>query len=251
VLHEADARPRADGQESEVVDTPRDTGPPLADGREIDVVVERDGCFQPFADFGGVRATFEACDVRLRQAERFGQRLDDTGNAEHDAVDALDRQGRAVDQRAVQCRNRIERAVGVGATKLDVLARADAAGEVGDGAAQKARAQVQAEHECSVGNWFEEHGAVAGAVGTVHGLADEPRVLECPQRERNGRLRDADTPRDLRPRDRCARPDRLQDGALIHVLQQWRRGACQIHPVKKINSITPKSHLLDSISGLS
>ena len=74
--------------------------------------------------------------------------------------------------------DRGDRAVGVRAPQLDVLPCANAAGEIGDGAPQKARAEIEPDHECCVGHGLEEDRAVARPVGPFGRLAHQARLLE-------------------------------------------------------------------------
>ena len=60
-------------------------------------------------------------------------------------------------------------------------------------------------------------------------LAHEPRILERAQRERHGRLRDADPARDLRAGDRRTGADGLEHSALVEVLEQRGGRAGEIH----------------------
>ena len=98
-------------------------------------------------------------------------------------------------------------------------------GEVADGAAQEARAEVEAEHERGLRHGFEVDRAVARALRRRAGLAHEPGIEERLQRQRHGRLRDFGTPRDLRPRDGRAEAYRLEDGALVEPPEKRRNGA--------------------------
>ena len=87
------------------------------------------------------------------------------------------------------------------------------------------RAEVEPEHERGVGDRLEEDGAEARAGRIVLGLAHEARRDERLQRERDGRLRDPDAPRDLGARDRRVGAHRLEHGALVQVLEQRRSRA--------------------------
>ena len=147
----------------------------------------------------------------------------------------------------MQRRNGVECAVGVGAAQLDVLPRADPACEVRDGAAEEARAEIEPEHERGAGDRLEEDGAVARPVGPVRRLAHEAGLLERAQCKGHRRLRDADAARDLRTRDGRVGPDRLENSALVEVLEQRRGCARQVHLVRKINAKVEKSRQLDSI----
>ena len=98
--------------------------------------------------------------------------------------------------------------------------------EVADRAAQEAAAEVEPERERRLGDRLEEDRAVARAGRLLGGLADEAGVDERLERERDGRLRDPGPARDLGPRDRRARADRLEHRALVQVLEErGERGA--------------------------
>jgi hypothetical protein len=64
----------------------------------------------------------------------------------------------------------------------------------------------------------------------VRRLADQSGIQQRLQRERDGRLGDAHPPQDLGSRDRRAGADRLEDGALVEVLQQRQRHGRQSRP---------------------
>ena len=86
--HEAGAEPGAHREEHEVFDAPRHPAPALADGGEVDVVLDADGQLEPAAEVAAPVAPFEAGDVgRERQAAGVG--VDDAGNADDDAVDPV------------------------------------------------------------------------------------------------------------------------------------------------------------------
>jgi hypothetical protein len=125
----------------------------------------------------------------------------------------------------VQSVDHLERSIRVGAVERDVLPRADLPAEIADRAAEEACAEIEPEHERGLRHGFEEGGSVRRAARARLRLTHEPGVEQRAQRQRDGRLRDPGTARDLRPRDRRAGPDRVQDGALVHVLQQRRRRA--------------------------
>jgi len=129
--------------------------------------------------------------------------------------------------------------------ELDVLSCPDIPGEVTDGAAQEARAEVEAEHERGLRHGFEVDGAVARALRRRAGLADEPGIEERLQRQRDGRLRDSGTPGDLRPRDGRAEAYRLEDSALVESPEKWRNGAIG-HLVSDSNA-QPRRCTVDSL----
>ena len=141
--HEAGAEPRADREEHEVVDALRDAEPPLAERGEIDVVLERDALAQPLFEICGVAPSVQPRNVR-REPDGAGLLLDDARDADDGLVDQLVRQAGRADERVAQLDDRVERALGVDAAVLDVLAGADRAGEVAERPAQEARAEVDA-----------------------------------------------------------------------------------------------------------
>ena len=150
-----------------------------------------------------------------------------------------------LDERVAERGSRGQRFVHVGRAELDVLSCPDLPGEVADGAAQEARAEVEAEHERGLRHGFEVDGAVARALRRRAGLADEPGIEERLQRQRDGRLRDSGTPRDLRPRDGRAEAYRLEDGALVESPEKRRNGAIG-HLVNDSNA-QPRRCTVDSL----
>ena len=188
--NEPDAHSRPDRQECEVVHAARDPQPALAERCEVDVVLERDGETEALAHLVAECAALEARHVRC-ELQRSGRGFDHARNPDHCAVDQLGGNVADLDQRVVQRHDRAERALGVRAADLNVLARADRAAEVADRAAEEACAEIEAEHERRVGDRLEEHGAVARPSWLRRRLADEPRVEQRLQGERDGRLRDS------------------------------------------------------------
>ena len=94
------------------------------------------------------------------------------------------------------------------------------AAQVAHRTAQEARTEVEAQDERRLRHRLEEDGAVARPARLVRRLAHEPGLEQRLERERDGRLRDADPARDLRARDRRAAADRLEDRALVQILEQ-------------------------------
>ena len=197
--HQPHAHARADGEEREVVDPLRDTGPVLADRREVHVVLERHVDAQPLAKLAAEGPAFEPGDVRRRQLQRAFLCVDHARNAENDTIDALDRKMRGRNQGLVQAADRLQRPVCVSAAQLDVLTRTHLTGEVADSSAQEPRTEVQAEHVRRVRDRLEEDGPVARPSGGVGGLPDEPRVEQRLEGQRDGRLRDVRAAGDLGP----------------------------------------------------
>ena len=112
----------------------------------------------------------------------------------------------------------------VRAVHLDVLARPDVAAKVAQGPAQEPRPEVEAQDERGLRDGLEEQRAIAAPAWVVVDLADERRVEEGLQRDRDRRLGDAGPSRDLGARDGRAGADRLEHGALVEVLEQRRDG---------------------------
>jgi hypothetical protein len=196
--------------------------------REVDVVLDRDGEPEPLAQVAGPVAPLEAGDVR-RQREPPGVGVDDAGNADHGAVEPLGREAARRAQHPKEPGDRVDRALGVGAVELDVLARPDLAAQVTDRAAEKVRADVEAEDEPGFRHDVEERRAVRRASRLRLRLAHEARVQERLERERDGRLRDPDAARDLCAGDRRRGPDRVEDGALVEILQKRGKGSRFLH----------------------
>ena len=136
---------------------------------------------------------------------------DDARDADDDAVEERGVERRRLEERAPQAgrsrRSRLPRRRTVSSTSCRariVPARSQTAPR------SEARAQVEAEHQRRLGHRLEVDGAVAGPVGAVLGLADEPRLEQRLERERDRRLRDARAPGDLGARDRRAGADGLE-----------------------------------------
>ena len=166
----------------------------------------------------------EALDVG-GEAELAGASLHHSRDADDGAVDEVAVEPARLDEGVAERGRRGQRFVHVGGAELEVLSRPDLAGEVADGAAQEARAEVEAEHERGLRHGFEVDRAVARALRRRAGLAHEPGIEERLQRQRDGWLRDSGTPGDLRPRDGRAEAYRLEDGALVEPPEKRRNGA--------------------------
>ena len=247
--HEAGAEPGADREEDEVLDPASDALPLLADGGEVDVVVDDDGDARA-APRPRRRSAIPSRPAKLREADDARRELDDAGHADDGAVDQLRGQPVASTSESRSASIASSTAAASAPIELDVLARPHLAVEVADRPAQEARAEVEAEHERRFRDRLEEDRAVARPSGIVGGLAHEAGVEERLQRQRDGRLRDPDPPRDLGPRDRRPGADRLQHGALVEVLQQRRRGAGSArswHLVRNPNQKRRKTARLDFV----
>ena len=119
---------------------------------------------------------------------------DHAGNPDDDAVEPLGRKPADVDEPPCEAVAQVEHAPDVGAAVLDVLAGVNHTLEVADRHAQEAGADVDAEHERCLRDRLEEERAVARALAVARRLAHQPRLEQRLQRERHGRLRDADAP---------------------------------------------------------
>ncbi len=194
---------RADREEGEVVDAAGDATPLLADGSEIDVVLEAHRNLQAPSQLGAERVALETRHAG-RQADAAACRVDDPRHSDDRAVDAGALEPCRRHERVAEPHDRVEHATRVLAEDLHVLAGADLAGEVADRAAEEAGADVEAEHERRFGDGLEEHRAVARPFRVVLRLAHEAGLEQRLQRERHGRLRDPCAARDLRPRNGCA-----------------------------------------------
>src|SRR5205823_14761051 len=215
---DACAHARADREEDEIVDAVRNSLPLLTERGEVDVVLERDRQAEGALQLARECSTFETADV-LGQPQQAGPFLDDARDADDDALDAAGIEPRRLEQRRVQALARLHRTCHLGDGELDVLTRADLPGQIADGAAHEARAEVETEHDRGFGHRLEVDGAVARAVGAVSRLTDEVGLEQRLEDERDRRLRDARAPGDLRPRDRRAGADRLEHGALVQVAE--------------------------------
>src|SRR5215208_6152096 len=236
--HEPGAHARPDGEEDEVRDATRNTGPALAEGREVDVVLEGDWESQTLMQVFCEGPPLEALDVG-GEPELAGARLHDSRDADDGPVNEVAVEPARLHERVAERGSRGERFVHVGRAELDVLSCPHIPNEVADGAAQEARAEVEAEHERGLRHRFEVDSAVTRAMRRRAGLADEPSLEERLQRQRDRRLGDSGTPGDLRPRDGRAEAYRLEDGALVESPKKRRNGAIG-HLVRDSNAQPPR-----------
>src|SRR5439155_19201886 len=202
--------------------------PPLLPERsEIDVVLQGHRALESRPDLRWEGISFEPGDV-LDEADA-ALALDCARDAEHDAVEQVLGHGRAVEQRADERWDRVERGLGRRLRQVDVAPAADVAREVADRCPHEAGPEVDAQDERGTWIRLEEDGAVLRAVAVGLGLADESRVEQRPERERDRRFRDAHPPRDLRTRDRRVAADGVEHGALVEALQEWGCRATRSH----------------------
>ena len=159
---EPGAEAGTDRQEHEVLHPACDPLPALADGRQVDVVLDGDGKTQPVANVVSPESSLEAGDVR-REPELSGVHIDDAGNADDRAVDQLGGEPARLRERVSEHADRLDRSVGVGSVELDVLARSHLAAQVTDRAAQEAGAEVEAEDERGLRHEVEKDSAVRRA----------------------------------------------------------------------------------------
>ena len=193
---EADTKTRSDRQEHEVVDAAGDALPLLAERRQVDVVLERDGEAEPALEVGSELTALEIREVRQMDPTALG--VDDARHSDHRAVDEVGVEpGRGL-QRGVQGGDRVDRGLRSVCREFDVLPRSHRAGEIAHGATDEPRAEVEPEHEGCLRDRLEEDRPVARTTRIVARLAHETGLEQRLQRERHGRLRDTRPPRDLR-----------------------------------------------------
>src|SRR5262249_14376437 len=128
---EADAETGADREEDEVVDTPGDAKPLLAERREVDVVLEGGGDPEAALELLADRPAVERREVR--EVERRIVGVDHPGQTDDGAVDEPVVEAGRPYERLAQRADRVEGGLRVGGRELDVLAGPDRAGEVADG----------------------------------------------------------------------------------------------------------------------
>ena len=220
---EAGTHAGADREEEEVVDPARDALPVLAERREVDVVLERHGQPEPSPEVRRERVTLETSDAR-RERDPAALGVDDARDADDCPVQERAVEARRGDQPLPEAADLVEDAPGVAPFDLDVEARAGVPAKVTDRAAQEAAAHVETEHERGLRHRLEEHGTVARPCGLARRLADEARLEERLERERDGRLGDSRAAGDLGARDGRPGADRLEHGPLVHVLEKRREG---------------------------
>ena len=163
----------------------------------------------------------------MRQMHGVGLAVDDARDADDDAVDSRVREVGRGDERIAQPSRCVDDVVRFGVAQLDVLPGAHRPAQVAERAAEEPRPHVQPEHEGGVRDGLEEDRAVARPARVGLGLPDEPGVDERLEGHRDGRLRHSCAAGDLGPGDRRPRPDRLEDGSLVQLLQERRCGACR------------------------
>ena len=140
----AEARP--DREEDEVLHPARDPVPPLADGREVDVVLDRDGETQPVANVVTPgRPSRPGTFVASRSWPVSASTTPGTPTTAPSISCAESPHDSASESRSTPIG--LDRSVGVGSVELDVLARPHVAAQVADRAAQEAGADVEAEDE--------------------------------------------------------------------------------------------------------
>ncbi len=170
---EARAHAGPDRQEDEVLHSPGDTEPLLAERGEVDVVLERDRQLEPRPQFGAEGLALEPWNAG-GEIDALGAPLDDTGDTDHDTVDAVGREPCRGDERVAEPRHHLEHVDDIGADHVHVLPRPDLAREVADRAAKESTAEVEAECEGGIRDRLEESGAIARADRLGGRFADEP-----------------------------------------------------------------------------
>ena len=207
----------ADREEDEVVDAVRDAEAALAERGEVDVVRDRHRHSEPLLQLRPERTAVQPRDVE-REPDRAAVLLDDAGDADDYLLDELRLEACRIGEALAQLHDRVECAVGV-AAELDVLSRAHPAGEIAEHTAEEARTEVDRQHERRLVHRLEVDGAVARPAGAVRGFAHEAGVEQRLEGERDGRLRDPRTARDLRTRDGRTGADRPQHRFLVQPLE--------------------------------
>ena len=228
VEHESGPHSGPDGEKHEVVHTARDALPVLAECGKVDIVLEGHRQIEAITEGAAERDALEPRDAG-REVDLPSLRVDDSGDTDDDAVDQVVGKACSLHQAEAERGDHIEHVLGVAAHHFDVLSRAGLAPQIADRAAEEARAEIEAEHERSLGHRLEEDSPVARPVRSLGRLADQTGIEQGEDRERDGRLRDPDHARDLGPRDGRRRADRLEHGPLIEVLEQWGNRSVSRH----------------------
>ena len=122
---ESDAETGADREEDEVVDAARHAVPLLAEGGEVNVVLERDRQAETLLELGAGARPSSPGKLRGRR-EPSGRRRRRRGRR-RPRVDELRRGARRGDERVAQRGDGVDRRPRLGGGELDVLARADRA----------------------------------------------------------------------------------------------------------------------------
>ena len=149
----------------------------LAERREVGVVLEPDGQAERTLELAFQRAALEAGDV-LDDPHDARPTLDHAGDADDDGVDPVGVETGRLRQRRAQALDRLDRLRRFGGLQLDVLARADFAGQVAERASDEPCAEVEPEHDRGLRDGLEVDRAVARAVGSLRCLADEVGLKE-------------------------------------------------------------------------
>ena len=220
--------------------TPLRAAPALADCGEVDVVLENDRQVEPLAQLVGERQTVQPWHV-LGEADDAVRALDDPGHSRQDGVDQAPLEPRLLDKAGAELLDRPERCGSAALGELDVLPGTNAAAEVADRPAQEAGAEVEAEHERSLGDGLEVHGAVGTGPRALRKPHARPVLDKRLERQRHRGLRDPRTARDLGPRDWRSGPDRLEHRALVQVLEKGRMArVCSLTMVNNPNQACGK-----------
>jgi hypothetical protein len=192
------AHSRSDREEDEVVHTARDAEPPLAERRQVDVVLERDREPEALLELRLEQPPLEPGHVggELKRPVRGARHA---RHAHDGAVDPVGGEISGCHEGISELGDRVQRPFRVGTLELDVLPGADRPVEVADRAAQEPGTEVEPEDERRLRDRLEVDGAVARSARRLRALADETGLYERPERERDRRLRDSRPPRDLRP----------------------------------------------------
>jgi hypothetical protein len=143
---EACAHAGSDREKDEVAYPSRDPVPLLAEGGEVDVVLEGDRKIKGTLELVRERASLEPLDV-LGESEQSALALDNSGDADDDAVHAVRVEARDRVQRRAEALDRRDCFRDDCYRQLDVLPCPDRAGEVADRAADEACADVEPKDE--------------------------------------------------------------------------------------------------------
>jgi len=227
--HDGRAETGSHGDEREIVESACNPAPALAEGGEIDVVLERHRHAEPGLELVTEIDVAQAGDVAGKgyvpvvadDARNADDRVHHHSGLHREGVGGFD--ARVGDRRDVH------------AAALDVPARTDVAAEIAHADAEEPSADVEAEREPRLGHRLEVDRPVVRPARRLLRFPDEPGISKGLERKRDRRLRDAGLTRDLGARDGGGRANRIEHGPFVQVAQQRGNGPRPVHLVSKIN----------------
>jgi hypothetical protein len=220
VDHDAHADSGADGDEYHRRDAACQAEPLLADGRQIDVVLNQDGHLKAVADDLDRVEPALGRDVVGERRDPPRALVDDPGGRNRQCQRTAVGGAGAVDDLGdhLQHLHPQGSVSGLCGRLLEVADRL--AEQIGGRDAKVAATDVTADHEADLLADHVGHRATSALAGPAPGRPDQPALLEAPDRGRHGGLGQLGGRRDLRPGDRASAEDRLEHGLLPELAEQ-------------------------------